>query len=270
MIAMCVNGRAKGSYPDDRHYKDTLTGEWSEEELVTTLPDSVVELLTVVMPDSVPSQLLVSRAYITSYNKGTLLPNWVAWRLTADHVDGTWQRLKQYHEDTNVPMPRATPEDYRGCGKLGLSRGHMCPAGDNKWDRKAIYDANALTNICPQNRNMNSGVWNSVEMDCRKWAQQYGEVYVVCGPVLLRKEHQRIGANGVVVPEAFFKIVLCLTDEPWAFGIVVRNNDVTKKRDLYYNSIDEVERITGYDFFSALPDSLEEVVERELKENFRR
>ena len=34
-----------------------------------------------------------------------------------------------------------------------------------------------------------------------------------------------------------------------------------KKRDQYINTIDEVERITGYDFFPELPDDIEEVVE---------
>ena len=63
------------------------------------------------------------------------------------------------------------------------------------------------------------------------------------------------------VPEAFFKVVLCLNGTPKGFGFVVRNTDGTKKRDLYYNSIDQVERITGYDFFPALPDITETVVE---------
>ena len=257
-VAMCVSGRLRATSRDDVHGDSVVVSAGS------AIPDSVIQLLTVVMPDSMPQQMLVRKGYITSYNKETRLPNWVAWRITAETADGQWQRLKQYHEDEDVPEPRATPEDYRGCGKMGLSRGHMCPAADNKWDRQAIYEANALTNICPQNRSMNSGVWNSVEMDCRKWAREYGEVYVVCGPLLLRGEHQRIGCNSVVVPEAFFKVVLCLTGKPWAFGIIVRNNDGTRKRDLYYNTIDQVERVTGYDFFSSLPDSLEDAVEHEM------
>lgn len=258
VVAMCVSGRSRATSRDDVHGDSVVVSAGS------AIPDSVIQLLTVVMPDSMPQQMLVRKGYITSYNKETRLPNWVAWRITAETADGQWQRLKQYHEDEDVPEPRATPEDYRGCGNMGLSRGHMCPAADNKWDRQAIYEANALTNICPQNRSMNSGVWNSVEIDCRKWAREYGEVYVVCGPLLLRGEHQRIGYNSVVVPEAFFKVVLCLTGKPWAFGIIVRNNDGTHKRDLYYNTIDQVERVTGYDFFSSLPDSLEDAVEHEM------
>ena len=70
-----------------------------------------------------------------------------------------------------------------------------------------------------------------------------------------------IGTNKVVVPEAFFKIILCLEGKPKGIGFVVKNNAGTKKKDQYVNTIDEVERITGYDFFSSLPDSIEEKVE---------
>ena len=100
-------------------------------------------------------------------------------------------------------------------------------------------------------------------MDCRKWARKYGEVYIVCGPVWMRGEHETIGENAVAVPEAIFKVVLCLKGKPKAFGFIVRNTEGNKKKDLYYNSVDQVERITGIDFFPALPDDIENQVEAE-------
>jgi len=198
-------------------------------------------------------------AYSVSYNKQAKCPNWVAWHLTREHVNGPYRRMANFHDEPGVPTPRATPDDYRACG---WSRGHMCPAGDNKWDAEAMYDSFSLVNVCPQDFNLNSGVWNSVEQDCRYWARKYGDIYIVCGPIFLNKKHETIGRHRVWVPEAFFKVVLCLHPTPKAFGIIVRNTDGTKKRDLYYNSIDEVERITGYDFFPSLPDSIENAVER--------
>ena len=208
---------------------------------------------------NVPEQILVRKGYVVSYNKETRLPNWVAWRLTAEHVDGPAKRPNNaWHEDTDVPLRRATSSDYKGSG---WTRGHMCPAGDNKWDRDAMYDTFSYVNICPQNANLNNGLWNSIEMDCRRWAKQYGDIYIVCGPIFYRQEHEKIGTNKVYVPEAFFKVVLCMNGKPKAFGFVVKNTDGNKKRDLYYNSIDGVERITGHDFFSMLPDSIETMVE---------
>ena len=201
--------------------------------------------------------VLEKKAYTVSYNQETRCPNWVAWKLTAEHTDGPYKRVNFYEED-DVPEPRATLRDYKGSG---WSRGHMCPAGDNKWDSEAMAESFSLVNVCPQNARLNSGVWNSIEMDCRKWARKYGEVYVVCGPVYLNKAHEAIGPNEVVVPEAFFKVVLCLKGKPKAIGVVVKNTEGAKKKDLYYNTIDQVERITGYDFFPSLPDDIEKKVE---------
>ena len=124
-----------------------------------------------------------------------------------------------------------------------------------------MYDSFSLVNVCPQNSKLNSGLWNSIEMDCRKWARKFGDIYIVCGPVLMKRKHETIGDNEVVVPEAFFKVVLGLAGTPKAFGFIVRNTEGNKKKDLFYNSVDDVERITGYDFFPALPDDIEDVVE---------
>lgn len=212
------------------------------------------------------SEIILNRkGYTISYNKENKIPNWVAWHLTAEHAYGFINRHGGYQEDKEVPEPRATKDDYRS---VKWSHGHMCPAGDNKWDKIAMKESNLLTNICPQDRSLNSGLWNRIEQDCRKWAKKYGGIYIVCGPVLLNREHETIGKNKVVVPEAFFKVILRLKPEPKAIGFIVRNNEGTKKRDHYINSVDEVERITGIDFFPTLPDDIENKVEAnsDLKE----
>jgi endonuclease G len=212
------------------------------------------------------SEIILQRCgYTVSYNQKLKLPNWVFWHLTKERADGDVKRPgNAWQEDMDVPEPRANSDDYRGSG---WSRGHMCPAGDNKWDTEAMSESNLLSNMCPQHASLNSGLWNVIERDCRKWAVKYGEVYIVSGPVFMKKKHETIGSNKVVVPEAFFKVVLCLTGKPKALGVVVRNTEGTKKKDLYYNSIDEVERITGYDFFPALPDDIENKIE--AKANIR-
>lgn len=222
------------------------------------MPDSVALICVPQLLDGVSEQIIRKSSYIVSYNKDTKIPNWVAWHLMAEHTDGPYRRLNNFYEELSVASPRATIDDYKSSG---WSRGHMCPAGDNKWDEKAMYDSFSLVNVCPQNASLNSGLWNSIEMDCRRWARKFGGIYIVCGPVFLNQEHETIGANEVVVPEAFFKVVLCLNGVPKALGIICRNTDGNKKRDIYYNSVDQVERITGIDFFPALPDELEDSVE---------
>ena len=228
------------------------------------VPDAIFEICKPSPLSNVSEQIIQRNTYIVSYNQETKIPNWVAWHLMSEHTDGPWPRLKNFYEDEEAPLPRATLDDYR---HSGWTRGHMCPAGDNKWDSLAMYETFALTNICPQNEKLNNGLWNSIENDCRKWARKYGDIFIVCGPVFLQRVHETIGENRVFVPEAFFKVVLCLNGTPKGFGFIVRNTEGNRKKDLYYNSIDDIERITGIDFFPALPDSIEDEVESQCNIN---
>ena len=236
----------------------SLKSDATDESTRKNLPD--LHGIDIPSPlKGVPEQILSRKGYVTSYNKDTKLPNWVAWRLTAAHISGEARRPgNAWHEDTDVPMPRATYSDYKGSG---WSRGHMCPAGDNKWDSDAMYETFLYTNCCPQNANLNSGTWNQIEISCRRWAEKYGEVDIICGPIFFRQFQQTIGDNKVVVPNAFFKVIVCRSgDSPKGIGFICRNTDGNTKKDLYVNTIHEVERITGITFFPHLPKALEDSV----------
>ena len=206
-----------------------------------------------------PEQLLRRVAYMASYNSDLRIPNWVAWQLTGAQTEGKNKREGvKFHEDIDVPEPRAVDFDYV---RSGYDRGHLCPSADNRWDAKAQEQSFLLTNVCPQDHNLNVGDWHELENMCRKWAKSYGKIYVVAGPVLLKRKHKTIGKNKVTVPEAFFKVVLCMEGKPKAIGFVYRNESGNHPKSFYMNSIDDVERITGMDFFPGLPDDVEKIVE---------
>lgn len=275
VLLLYANGKSSNDYAysqvssldeksvNDEEQGDDVEKENEEQKAVSkpAIPDSILEFCKPAPLSGVSEQILKKKAYIVSYNKDTKIPNWVAWYLTDNHSDGSIRRSNVFYEDEDVAEPRATNDDYRGSG---WSRGHMCPAGDNKWDVEAMNQSFSLINVCPQNASLNSGLWNSFEIDCRNWAKRFKDIYIICGPVFYQQEHEQIGNNEIYVPEAFFKVVLCLNGEPKGMGFVVKNNAGTKKKDLYYNSIDQVERITGIDFFPILPDDLENEVESNL------
>lgn len=211
--------------------------------------------------DTIPTKLLERYCYTVSYNANTLQPNWVMWQLTDEHVtnrkDGVWN---EYREDTELPLDiRSTLVDY---ASSGYDRGHMCPGGDCNWDDEGRDETFVLSNMCPQNPNLNRGDWKEIEMACRKWAKQYGNIYIVCGPIFFKsQEHERIGPNQIPVPEAFFKVVLCSeSSNPKGIGFICRNTDGNRKKDFYVNSIRQVERVTGYRFFPNLVDSIKSLV----------
>lgn len=232
----------------------------SEEETAPTSKVKEIKALEIPAPlKNKPEQILQRMGYTVSYNKDTRLPNWVAWHLTADRLVGSAKRpQKAFHEDMDVAEPRATDWDYYNSR---YDRGHMCPAGDNKWSKVAMLESFLFTNICPQNGNLNRGDWNELENMCRKWAKEYGDIYVVCGPILYSGKHKTIGKNKVVVPEAFFKVVLCTANTPKAIGFIYKNAAGNRPKGDYVNTVDEVERITGIDFFPALPDKMENKIE---------
>lgn len=215
-------------------------------------------------------QILRRTGYTVSYNKDSKVPNWVAWHLTVAHLKGTTKRSEsKFHEDTDVPEPRAVDFDYV---RSGYDRGHMCPAGDNKWSQSAMDESFLFSNICPQAPSLNRGDWNEMEQACRKWAKLYGDIYIVCGPIFYKKRPKTIGKNKVAVPDAFFKVVLCMKGEPKAIGFIYKNADAgsqgkNRPKGDYANSVDEVERITGIDFFPALPDKIEKKVEAQCNPN---
>ena len=272
LIALCVMAAAavKGLSEENKDgQKGSSVGnvEASENKAGHSGPMSGTSNETCVsvlaqLADAEGEIMLVRVGYTTSYNPQTKQPNWVGWRLTADHVDGEFQRKGiKFHEDEDVPEPRAKDEDYRGSG---YDRGHMCPSGDNKWSQEAQEQSFLFTNICPQNHGLNAGDWNEMEQQCRKWAEKEGEIYIVSGPIFYgNSRHKKIGKNKIPVPEAFFKVVLSMKGTPKAIGFIYKNQSGNRPKGDYVNTVDEVERITGIDFFPSLPDDVENRVEAE-------
>ncbi len=226
-------------------------------ELVQSTAESKLEIPAPLTNRS--EKIIQHTGYTTSYNADNKIPNWVAWELTPSRLVENESRTNKFFPDPQLPEEEAvTTHDYTGSG---YDRGHMCPAGDNRWHWKAMMESFYMTNVCPQNHNLNSGDWNDLEVKCREWAKKEGKIYIVCGPILYNKEHQTIGEHKVVVPEAFFKVVLAMGEHPKAIGFIYKNTSTNNRLDSYVNSVDDVERITGIDFFPSLPDKIEKEVE---------
>ena len=227
-------------------------------------------------------QILYRKGYTVSYNKHTKCPNWVAWLLTAGHTDGPYSRkgVPYYLEDGSVVgIGNVTPETCRNgyfvdmeaeeprqqlddwTREYNMSHGHICPAGDNKWDKAAMNQSFLLTNICPQDEKLNGGGWKKLEEKCRAWANRYGEIFIVAGPVFHEPILRTMGQGKIAIPDAFYKVVLCLKGTPKAIGFVYKNDSSSQSIKNCAFSVDDVEEITGFDFFHTLSDSVEVKVE---------
>lgn len=206
-------------------------------------------------------RVLVRTGYTLSYNDEWKTPNWVAWELTPEELKGKVKRTDFFEADPDLPARvRSEHRDYSGSR---YDRGHMAPAGDMKWDEQAMVESFYMSNMCPQAPNLNKGEWRILEEQCRRWTQRgRTPLYIVCGPIVEEgKNHKRIGRAKVTVPDAFFKVVLRLGKTPAAVGFIFPNDDCTAPLSHYAVPVDEVEAITGIDFFPRLPDEQEKALE---------
>ena len=198
-------------------------------------------------------------AFTISYNNFYKTPNWVAWELTRQETTGEEERKNKFLPDPDLPEPRVEHADYT---RSGYDRGHMAPAADMKWSKQAMKESFYMSNICPQNRKLNRDDWGYLEEACRQWAKKYGTVYIACGPIYDKAKPERIGRNKVAVPNRFFKVVLIYNRKnPIAMGFLFENKADHKKLDKYLVTVDSIEKITGLDFFSRLPDDIEQKIE---------
>jgi len=210
--------------------------------------------------------LIVKKQFVVSYNLNTNCPNYVAWNLTKNRVNGSAKRSDTFMGDPLIGAgSRVETTDYVGSG---YDRGHMCPAGDNKNDEEAMQQSFFMTNICPQNHNLNAGDWKELEEQCRQWVKDYTNLYIVCGPIFDSKKPKTIGKKGsgaqkIAVPDRFFKVVLMMGRTPKAIGFIYPNSATNKDMREYCVSVDKVEKITGYDFYPRLDDAIENKVEAE-------
>lgn len=199
--------------------------------------------------------------YTVSYNNFYKTPNWVAWELTRQETEGDEERTNKFLPDPELPEPRVTTSDYT---RSGYDRGHMAPAADMKWSEQAMRESFYMTNICPQFPALNRGGWKQLEDKVRDWAIRDSAIIVITGPVV-GDAHKTI-AGDIAVPDAFFKVLLA-PSEGRGIAFVYQNAGGQKTIARQAVSIDSVETLTGFDFFRALPDDIENRIEQSCDYN---
>ena len=225
----------------------------------STVSQSIDKLEIPVYSDAPYKQHLVYEGYEVVLNEKMLIPEWVAYELTDQEVDGTNPRSNHFRTDPNFKGKQADDNDYRNSG---WDRGHMAPAADMKLTEQMMRESFYFTNICPQNHNLNSGDWKALEELVRDCANKYGSIYVTCGPIVTDNKYGSIGQNQVTVPDAFYKVMLILTPNGYeSIGFIMENKAGHKPLSTYALTVDEVESRTGLDFFPSLPDDIEAKIE---------
>lgn len=213
-------------------------------------PANVSKVADSVLPTTNLGTLVKHDFYALSYVEEHEQAEWVAYELTKENLKRNAKRQDDFRPDPRVPKGSASKRDYRGSG---YDRGHMVPAGDMTFSKKAMSETFYLSNMSPQIRNFNGGIWRELEESVRYWTKKFGRLYVVSGPVLTGEIREKIGGNGVSVPDQYYKVLLDL-DEPEikAIGFLFPNEVSVDPLKAYAIPIDEIEELTGLDFFSNI------------------
>ena len=228
------------------------------DEVIKTGEQEKGETNTFFLPTSTTNQIVHHEGYSLSYNEAHEQAEWVAYELKKEHLSSTNFKRPYFEMDNAVKTKSAHWKNYK---QSGYDRGHLCPAGDRKYS-KAAHDETFLTsNVSPQKHDFNAGIWNSLEQKVRYWARRYDGVFVVSGGIL---EHdlKTIGSEEVSVPMYFYKIICDYNnDKPKLIAFLMKHENSKKPLYNYVTSVDEIESLTGIDFFSQLQDELEAQLE---------
>lgn len=217
-----------------------------------------LEIPTLLTPRQ--QQIIRHTGYTVSYNKDTKLPNWVSYELTRAETKGKEKRSNRFIADPLVKGAIATNADYT---RSGYDKGHMAPAADMKWSPVAMNESFYFSNMCPQHPQLNRRGWKKLEDRIRDWAVADSAIIIICGPVI-KQQPKTIGKNKVVVPQQFFKVILSPFVKPMrAIGFLFNNEQSVDPLSAYVVTVDSIERLTNMDFFSLLPDEIENKIEAE-------
>ena len=216
-------------------------------------------------PESTTGEVVEHKHYTLSYSEEHEQSEWVAYKLTKDNLrKKRVKRAKKFKPDKSIKGTSAYHNDYT---RSGYTRGHLAPAGDMAFSEDAMRESFYMSNMSPQLKEFNGGIWRELEETVRDWAYDNDELYIVSGPVL-NDGHiiKQIGRNNKVsVPDLFYKIILDIKgSDKKAIAFLMPNEKSEKRIKDYAVSIDEIEALVGINFFA---DFLDPDLEIELEKS---
>lgn len=214
------------------------------------------------LPSSTTGVRIAHNHFMLSYSEPFEQAEWVAYILKREHLTQDHRERPYFIEDPKIRTKSADWRNYKGSG---FDRGHLCPAGDRRFSEQAYNETFYTSNISPQNREFNAGIWNRLEIQVRQWSKRYGEVFVVTGGIL-ENGLLEIGDEDVDVPEAYYKIVARGDAENVkAIAFLLPASETNEPLEKFVVPVDVIERRTQIDFFEQLETDKERNLEKEVK-----
>jgi len=203
-----------------------------------------------LLPSSTYGDIVWHNYFLLSYSEPHEQAEWVAYTLLKEHLTHDDRKRPYFIED---PRVRTKSADWRNYKRSGFDRGHLCPAGDRRFSEQAYNETFYTSNISPQDKAFNAGVWNRLEKQVRSWCKKYGALTIITGGVL-KKGLQEIGSEDVDVPDEFYKLVIKVHgDEIQVLAFLFPHKETNRPLQDFLVPVDAIESATGIDFFEQLP-----------------
>ncbi len=255
--------------------KDSL--EWIET-LKTQLWDNYNDLSCELIIDDLETYGLPSqnykkhKAYAFEYSEEHEQAKWVAHVILPDVKKLGSKRTNDFRMDPLVETGTTDSIDYYAYDaskegdkryfSYGYDRGHLAPSADFRWSREAMSESYYYSNISPQAPQFNRGKWADLEAMLRKYVISNNVKLVLITAPILKDDLPKIkqSPNGVSIPEQFIKIAFDPTNGR-TIGFLMNNNKLSESLESYVKSVDEIEALTGYNFFPNIDEAMEESYE---------
>lgn len=219
--------------------------------------------------------LMVRTYYDLSYNRDHSEPNWVSWHLYSGDL-GSTPRQDDFRADNTLPAGWYQVQNTSYSGS-GFDRGHNCPSADRTITVAANSATFLMTNMIPQAPNNNQQTWANMENYLRTLVTAGNELYIIMGSY----GTGGTGSNGTMntidnghvnVPAHVWKVVVVLPNGnndlsrvSTSTRVIAVNtpnvNSINSDWKTYRTSVDAIETATGYDLLSAVPASIQSVIE---------
>lgn len=190
-------------------------------------------------------------AYALMHDNDARIASWVVYTLRSDRAIGCFPRVNGFIPDPNLPRgQRAELVDY---ANSGFDTGHIANNADMSWDPSVARESFILSNAAPQIPALNRGAWRQLESAVRVWAYMSGNggsMTIYAGSIYEASTARRIGPNRVVVPSAFYKIVVNNSTRQ-SLAFIFPHSDVNDFRSVQ-TTVARVEEATGIRF--GIPD----------------
>ncbi|XP_059408267.1 uncharacterized protein LOC132142405 [Carassius carassius] len=204
--------------------------------------DSLYKLI-----DGLPSatDIRQRKSYTMSFSNKTNNAEWVYEILNRETLEDNCKKLKSFG---NV-----------------YHKGHLAAAANHRWCRGANHDTNLFSNIIPQHKKLNQGMWKKLENHCRNIQRKRNcNVHVYTGPLYLRETNDKLSKmkrlGGKVIPTHLFKVIIVenedgTVEEPECY--VMPNEEPEKKNldDYSGYTIEDIEKYSGLTFLKRPPNA---------------